>query len=433
MTTADTTNPRFGFETRQVHAGEKFSGDRPRITPIHASAGYLFESFDHSQKRFAGQDPGFGYSRVSNPTNQVAELRLASLDGGVGAVLTGSGQAAAAVALLSIVGAGDHILSSVNIYEGTRNLFRKTFHRLGIETDFVQHPNDPAEWRRLLRPNTKAFYGEPISNPTNELLDITAVAEVAHSHGIPLIIDNTIPTPYLHRPVEHSADIVVYSTSKFLAGHGAAIGGAIIDGGTFPWHDHADRYPYFDEEFRPGKTYRDAFGDKVYWGHTRTRPASDIGPHYPALQAFLLLQGIDTLSLRMERHSQNALAIAQWLDEQPEVNYVNYVGLKSSPHHQLAQRYLPRGAGSVFSFDLKGGEDAARTVIDSVELFSRMTHVGDVRSLILNPATTTHSRLTQAERDDLRVGPGLIRLSVGIESIEDLVADLGSAFRALRK
>ncbi|HEY1700628.1 MAG TPA: PLP-dependent transferase [Trebonia sp.] len=433
MTTADTTDPRFGFETRQVHAGEKFAADRPRITPIHASAGYLFDSFDHAQSRFAGEDPGFVYSRTSNPTNAVAEQRLAALEGGVGAVLTGSGQAAATVAFLSIVGAGDHILSSAHIYEGTRNLFRRTFARLGIETDFVQDAGDPSEWARLIRPNTKALFGEPVSNPTNELLDVTAVAEVAHRHGIPLVIDNTIPTPYLHRPVEHGADIVVHSTSKFLAGHGAAIGGAIVDGGTFPWHDHADRYPYFDEQFRSGKNYWEAFGPKVYWGHTRSRPAADIGPHYPAVQAFQLLQGIDTLSLRMERHASNALAVAQWLEEQPEVSYVNYTGLKSSSQHHLAERYLPRGAGSVFSFDLAGSRDAARTLIDSVELFSRMTHIGDVRSLILNPATTTHSRLTQAERDELRVGPGLVRLSVGIESVEDLIADLDLGFRALRR
>ncbi len=433
MTTANTADARFGFDTRQVHAGETFSGANPRITPIHQTAGYLFDSFDHTADRFSGDDLGFIYSRVSNPTNAVAEARLAALESGVGSLLTGSGQAAITVALLSLAGAGDHILSSVNLYEGTRALFRGAFKRLGIEVEFVTDPNNAEAWASRVRPNTKAFYGEPLSNPTNQVLDLTTVAETAHAHGVPLVVDNTLATPYLLRPIEHGTDVVVHSTSKFLSGHGTTIGGALTDAGTFPWADHSDRFPQFLEPVRPGKaSFLEHFAEKTFWGYSRVRPAADFGPSYSALHTFLLLQGIDTLSLRLARHSENALAIARWLAEQPEVERVHHPLLDQHPHHDLAKRYLPDGSTPVFSFDLRGGKDAARTFIDSVELFSRMTHIGDVRSLILNPATTTHRRLTEQERQEVFVQPGTVRLSVGIETLDDLIADLDAGFQRLR-
>ncbi|WOF23281.1 O-acetylhomoserine aminocarboxypropyltransferase/cysteine synthase [Microbacterium betulae] len=427
----------FGFSTEQVHAGYLGeAGHGARITPIYLSAGFVFDDFEHARARFAGTDPGYVYSRINNPTNAAVEKLLADLEHGAGATLVGSGQAAATVALLSVLKAGDHFLSAPSIYEGTRALFRGNFARFGIEVEFVDDPNDPADWHRRVRDNTRLFFGEAIPNPKNDLIDIEAIATSAHEHGVPFAIDSTVPTPYLLRPIDHGADIVFHSTSKFLAGHGNSIGGVVIDAGRFDWAAHPDSYPHlhqpiFDDGVETA-TWVDKFGLKANFAFARAVVAGRFGTSLSPFNAFLLQQGIETLSLRLDRHARNALAVATWLERQPEVSGVDYPGLPSNPFHALAQRYYPRGAGSVFAFTLAGGQEAAKTLYDAVEVFTRMTHIGDVRSLILHPPTTTHSRLSAAEREQAGIHPGLIRLSVGIEDVEDLLADLDRAFRVLR-
>jgi O-acetylhomoserine (thiol)-lyase len=423
-----------GFGTRQVHAGEVFDPvHQARITPIYLTAGYLFDDLEQGRARFAGEEQAYVYSRLSNPTNAVAEARLASLDSGVAALVVGSGQAAIAMAVLSLVSAGDHVLVAPSIYEGTRTLFRTDLARLGVEFEFVDDHNDPADWAKRVRPNTRFFFAETIPNPKNELLDIRAVADAAHAAGVPLVVDNTIATPYLVRPIEHGADIVVYSTSKFLTGHGASIGGAVIDGGRFDWAAHADRFPQFSAPVRgdEGPSFVDRFGEAAFLAYARKGPSASFGPSLSPLHSFLLLQGVETLSLRMEKHVTNALTLARWLESRPEVESVDYGGLETSPYHDLARRYLPRGAGAVFAFTLRGGREAAEALIDAVQLFSVMTHIGDVRSLILHPPTTTHARLSQEERSAAGIAPGLIRLSVGIEDVDDLLDDLEQGFAAI--
>ena len=346
-----------------------------------------------------------------------------------------SGQAAVTVALLGLLRAGDRILASRSIYEGSRGLFRENFANLGIGVDFVDDPGDLDEWRSRIQPTTRVLFGESIPNPKNDLLDISGVADVAHEAGLPLVIDSTLATPYLVRPIDFGADVVVHSTSKFLAGHGSALGGVVIDGGRFDW---SARPALFPQLTRPsaalgGRSFVQRFGDRAYVEYARTVIAARFGPTLSPLHAFLLQQGIETLSLRIERHSANALEVARWLEEQPEVAGVDYSGLESSPHHGLAKRYLPRGQGSVFGFTLVGGEAAARAVVDAVQLFTRMTHLGDVRSLILHPATTTHSLLSGDELRANGIHPGLLRLSIGIEDVDDLLRDLAQALAASRR
>ncbi|MCU1405545.1 MAG: O-acetylhomoserine aminocarboxypropyltransferase/cysteine synthase [Glaciihabitans sp.] len=431
-----TASPRvLGFSTRQVHAA-----DTPdlthgaRINPVYLSAGFLFEDFDEAEQRFSGEGGGYVYSRINNPTNIAVEKLLADLEGGAGATLVASGQAASTVAVLGIVKAGDHVLSAPSIYEGTRALFRHNFARLGIEVEFVEHPNDPQDWLRRVRPNTRLFFGEVIPNPKNDLIDLAAIADAAHEARVPFVVDSTLATPYLIRPIEHGVDVVIHSTSKFLAGHGNAIGGVVIDAGRFDWAAEAERYPHLAAPAagQEGPSLIEKFGKLAGFAYTRGAIASRFGPSLSPFNAFLLQQGIETLSLRIERHVASALAIARWLELQPEVSSVDYSGLPSHPQHELALRYFPRGQGSVFAFTLRGGREAARTVIDAVEIFSRMTHVGDVRSLILHPPTTTHSKLSAAERERAGIFDGLVRLSVGIEDADDLIADLDRAFRILR-
>ncbi|MFK4761513.1 O-acetylhomoserine aminocarboxypropyltransferase/cysteine synthase family protein [Microbacterium sp. ZW T5_45] len=433
----ETETHTFGFSTEQVHAGYLGeAGYGARITPLYLSAGFIFDDFEHAKARFAGTDLGYVYSRINNPTNAAVEKALADLEHGVGATLVGSGQAAATVALLSILQAGDHFLSAPSIYEGTRALFRGNFARFGIEVEFVEHPNDPEDWHRRVRPNTKLFFGEAIPNPKNDLIDIEAIADAAHSHGVPFVIDSTVPTPYLLRPIDYGADVVFHSTSKFLAGHGNSIGGVVIDAGRFDWAAHPDKFPHLHkpvfEEDAQGTTWIDKFGAKANFAYARAVVAGRFGTSLSPFNAFLVQQGIETLSLRLDRHTRNALAIATWLEQQPEVSSVDYPGLASNPFHALAQKYYPRGAGSVFAFTLAGGEASAKVLYDAVEVFTRMTHIGDVRSLILHPPTTTHSKLSQAARDRAGIHPGLLRLSVGIEDVDDLIADLERAFRVLR-
>lgn len=423
-----------GFSTRQLHAGS-VSGTAPhaRALPIYASAGFTFADFDEAEQRFGPDDGGYSYSRVGNPTVDAVERRLAALEGGTSAILLGSGQAAVSVALLALLETGDHLVTAPSIYEGSRGLFTDNFSRLGITTDEVIDPLDPASWRAAIRPDTRAIFVESIPNPRNDLTDLALVADVAHEHGIPLVVDNTFATPYLLRPIEHGADIVVHSASKFLAGHGTVLGGVIVDGGSFDWQARGDRYQHLTgpNAGLRGLSYVEHDGRAAYAAYARQVVALRFGPTPSPFNAFLINQGIETLSLRVQRQSENALALATWLRRRPEVESVDYSGLPDSPYRTLADRYLPRGQGAVFSFTLRGGRRSARTVIDAVELFTRMTNLGDVRSLILHPASTTHATRSPAQLAASGIGEGLLRVSVGIEDIDDLTRDLEQAFAAL--
>ncbi|QEO13869.1 O-acetylhomoserine aminocarboxypropyltransferase/cysteine synthase [Agromyces intestinalis] len=423
------------FATRQVHAGE--SDDAAfgaRITPIYLSAGFRFDDFAEARDRFAGEAEGYVYTRSGNPTNAALERRIAGLEGGRDAVVVASGQAALTVSVLSVVGAGDHVLSAQSIYSGTRSLFSQAFGRLGIEVEFIDDPRDLGEWRRRLRPTTRALYTESIANPTNEVADLAGIAAVAHQAGVPLIVDNTLATPYLVRPIEHGADLVVHSASKFLSGHGAALGGVIIDAGTFDWAARPGAYPHLTrpDDALHGRSYVEAHGDHALTAYVREVTGALFGPVLSPVNAFLIQQGIETLSLRVQRQSSTALEIAAWLERQPEVRRVDYAGLASHPSHDLTARYLPRGAGAVLAFEIEGGEASASVFYDAVDLFSRMSHIGDARSLILHPATTTHAHLDRATRERGRITGGLLRLSIGLEEPDDLIRDLERGFAAVR-
>lgn len=423
----------FGFQTRQVHAGEvEDLTHGSRITPVHLSAAYRFASFQEATDRFAGADLGHLYSRNLNPTNQVAERRLASLEGGSGAIVVGSGQAAITTALLALAGSGEHIVSTASIYSGTRVLFDRTFARMGVTVEYVWNPDDEAEWDALIRPETKAIFTETLPNPKNDVVDIAAVARIAKRHGIPLIVDNTIATPFLIRPIEHGADIVVHSATKFLSGHGANLAGAVVDGGTFDWVASDRSYPAITATpIAEHASYVDAFGPRAFEFSLRFGIANDTGPALSPLNGFLLQQGMETLSVRMRQHLASARTIAEWLEHQPVVESVDYAGLPSHPQHALAVRDYGGLSGSVFSFTVRGGRPAAERFFDALRLFSRMTNIGDTRSMALHPATTTHLGFTQETRDRLGIGDGLIRLSIGLEDAEDLIADLDQALRAV--
>lgn len=401
MTLTPTDRARAGFATRQLHGAAPSAGVTPRTQPIYLTAGFVLDDVDAAGELFRTGD-GYSYTRVANPTNRAVEQQLAALEGGADALLVGSGQAALTIALLELLRAGDHIVSASSIYEGTRGLLLENLPRLGITADFVADANDPASWDALIRPTTRALFAETIPNPKNDILDIAVVADVARRHGIPLVIDNTLATPYLVRPIEHGASIVVHSASKFLAGHGSVLGGVIVD---------------IDPE-RIART-RDV--------------AMRFGPTASPLNAFLIGQGIETLSLRVERQSRNALAVAHWLAAQPEVHSVDYAGLEGNPYHALAQRYLPDGQGSVFSFTLHGGLDAVRRFVGALEVVTHMTHLGDVRSLILHPASTSHHLRTDEERSQAGIWPGTLRVSIGIEDEADLIADLERGLAAIRE
>lgn len=395
-----TPTARRGFATRQLHGvAAPTAAVTPRAQPIYLTAGFVLDDFDQAEQLFADGD-GFSYTRVANPTNAAVEQRVAALERGAGALLVGSGQAATLVALLGLVQAGEHIVSASSIYEGTRNLLTENLSRLGIASDFVADANDPAAWEALITPQTRALFAESIPNPKNDVLDIAAVAGVARAHGIPLVIDSTLATPFLVRPIEHGADIVVHSASKFFAGHGSVLGGVLVD-------TDAERLVRLREL------------------------AMRFGPTASPLNAFLIGQGLETLSLRVERQSQNALEVASWLEQQPQVHSVDYSGLASSPYHGLAQRYLPDGQGSVFSFTLRGGRDAARRFVNALEVFTHMTHLGDVRSLVLHLASTSHNLRTDEQLSQAGIWPGTLRVSIGIEDAGDLIADLEQALRAV--
>ncbi|WP_199571786.1 bifunctional o-acetylhomoserine/o-acetylserine sulfhydrylase [Streptomyces murinus] len=425
----------WSFETKQIHAGaapDPATG--ARATPVYQTTSFVFRDTRHAADLFSLAEPGNIYTRIHNPTTDVFEQRIAALEGGVGAVALASGQAAETLAILTLAGAGDHIVSSTALYGGTYNLLRHTLARLGIEVSFVDDPDDPEAWRAAIRPTTKALFAESLGNPRGNVLDVRAVADVAHAAGVPLIVDNTVPTPYLLRPIEHGADIVVHSATKFLGGHGTAIAGVVVDGGTFDFGAHADRFPDFSEPDPSyhGLRYWPALGPGAFAVKLRVQLLRDLGPALAPHSAFLLLQGVETLSLRLERHTANAQALAEWLEQRDEVATVHYAGLESSPWYETGQKYLPRGAGAIVSFELRGGIEAGKRFVDAVELFSHLANIGDVRSLIIHPASTTHSQLTEEEAAATGTAPGLVRLSVGIENLADLKADLEAGFRAAK-
>ena len=424
------------FETKQVHTGaQPDPTTKARAVPIYQTTSYVFDNAQHAQNLFALQEFGNIYTRIQNPTQDVVEQRVAALEGGTAALLLASGQAAETFAVLNIAEAGDHIVSSSSIYGGTYNLFKYTLAKLGIETTFVENQDDADEWRRAVRPNTKLFFAETIGNPKINVLDISLVADVAHENGVPLIVDNTIATPYLIRPFEHGADIVVHSATKFLGGHGTTIGGIIVDGGKFAWSKNVEKFPGLTEPDPSyhGVSYTGVLGDAIaYIIKARVQLLRDLGAAISPQSAWNLIQGIETLSLRIERHVQNAVDIATWLEAQPEVASVNYSALPSSPWYNRANTYAPKGVGAVLSFELKGGVEAGRAFVDSLDLFSHLANIGDVRSLVIHPASTTHSQLTPEQQLTTGVTPGLVRLSVGIENVEDLKADLTVGLAAAR-
>jgi O-acetylhomoserine (thiol)-lyase len=419
----------YSFDTRQVHAGEYADlASGARIPPIAMTAGFRFDSFDDARGRFSGENDGLIYSRQRNPSGMVAERRIASLEGGTEAIVVASGQAALASALLSIAQSGDRIVSTASIYSGTRILFGRSFARFGVGVDYVWDEFDDDEWDRVITPDTKAIFSETIPNPRNDIVDIGRVAQVAKRHGIPFVVDNTIATPFLIRPFEHGADIVVHSSTKFLSGHGAAISGTIVDGGSFDWAASGRSYPLITQAPGPGlPSIAERFGPTAYARATREAVVNDLGPALSPFNSFLLHQGIETLSLRMERHLSNSLTIARWLSEHPQVESVDYAGLAGHPAHELAKRLYGGRSGSVFSVTVRGGETGARRFLDGLRVISRMTNIGDTRSMALHPATTTHASFSQDLRDRLGIAPGLIRLSIGIEDVNDLVADLDLA------
>ena len=430
------------FETRQVHAGQVPDPTTgARALPLYQTTAYQFRDTKHAADLFGLAELGNIYTRLMNPTQDAVEQRIASLEGGVAALLLASGSAATTYAIQNVAEAGDHIVSSPSLYGGTYNLFHYTLKKFGIDVTFVEDPSDPASWQAAVRPNTKAFFGETIANPKNELLDIAAVAKVAHDNNVPLIVDNTVATPYLIRPIEFGADVVVHSATKFLSGHGNAVVGAIVDAGTFDFAKHPAKFPGFNEPDPSyhGLVYAQALGvgspfgaNLSYIFKIRLTLLRDTGAAVSPFNAWLLAQGLETLSLRIERHVANAKAVADFLAAHPQVEKVNYAGLASSPWHALAKKYAPKGSGSVLSFEIKGGIEAGKKFVEALKLHSHVANIGDVRSLVIHPASTTHSQLSPEEQATAGVTPGLIRLSVGIENIDDIKADIADGFAAAK-
>ena len=425
----------WSFETRQIHAGQSpDSQTNARALPIYQTTAYTFRDTKHAADLFALAEPGNIYTRIMNPTQGAVEERVASLEGGVAALLLASGQAAETYAILNLAEAGDHIVSSPNLYGGTYNLFHYTLPRYGIEVTFVDDPDDLDSWKKAIRPNTKAFFGESIANPSNAILDIENIAKIAHENGIPLIVDNTVATPFLLRPIEFGADIVVHSATKYMGGHGTTVAGVIVDSGKFDWKKNAAKFPQYNtpDPSYGGLVYADALGELAYILRARIVLLRDFGAAVSPFNAFLIAQGLETLSLRMERHIQNAKAVATWLEKRSEVEKVNYASLDSHPHNKWAKKYTPAGSGAVLSFEIKGGIEAGKKFVEALELHSHVANIGDVRSLVIHPASTTHSQLTPQEQLAAGVTPGLIRLAVGIENINDILADIEIGFNAAK-
>ncbi len=418
---------QLGFNTRSLHAG--YSPDPTtgaRAVPLYQTTSFVFKDSDHAARLFGLQEFGNIYTRIMNPTTDVLEQRVASLEGGVAALAVASGQAAQFLALTSLMEAGDHLVSSSTFYGGTYTQFSVTFRRMGISVTFVD-PDNPENFRNAITPKTKAIYGETISNPRGNILDIAAVAEIAHAAGLPLVIDNTFATPYLCRPIEHGADIVLHSLTKFIGGHGTSIGGIIVDAGKFDWKSSKHSLLNTPSPAYHGLNFAEALGPIAFIIKARVEGLRDIGPALSPFNSFQFLQGLETLGPRMDRHVANAMAVATFLEGDSRVDWVKYPGLASSPYHALATKYLPKGAGAVFSFALKGGAEAGKKFVDSLQVFSHLANVGDARSLVIQPAVTTHQQLTAEQQKAAGVEPGMVRLSVGIEDIDDLLWDIEQA------
>jgi O-acetylhomoserine (thiol)-lyase len=424
-----------GLGTLALHAGqEPDPTTTARAVPIYATSSFVFHDADHAANLFGLREFGNVYSRIMNPTNDVLEKRLAALDGGVGALAFSSGQAAVNAAILSVTHTGQNFISATSLYGGTWTLFTQTFKKLGIEVRFFD-PNHPEQIHKLVDVNTRLVYMESIGNPKNDVPDFRQIADIAHGHGLPVVIDNTVTTPALFRPFEHGIDIAVYSTTKFLGGHGLHIGGAIVDSGKFFWEQNSKKWPEFTEpsDSYHGIVFTEALkplGNIAYITHVRTHWLRDTGGCMSPFAAFLFLIGIETLHLRLERHVQNAQAVAEWLQHHPAVTWVNYPGLPNHPHYANAKKYLPQGAGAILGFGVKGGKPAGVKFINSVKLASHLANVGDAKTLVIHPASTTHSQLTEKEQAETGVTPEYVRISVGIENIEDIKADLDQALRA---
>ncbi len=425
-------NRSYGFETLSLHAGQETadSATNARAVPIYQTSSYVFDSPEHAADLFGLKQFGNIYTRIMNPTQDAFERRIAALEGGVGALAVASGQAAETLAILNIAEAGDEIVSSASLYGGTYNLFHYTLPKMGITVRFVDGRN-PENFRAAINEHTKAIYAETVGNPRLDTLDIAAVASVAHENGLPLIIDNTLPTPYLVQPLKYGADIVVHSATKFIGGHGTSIGGVIVDSGKFDWAA-SGRFASFTEPDPSyhGLRYVEALGPLAYIIKARVQLLRDLGPAIAPLNSWLFLQGLETLSLRMERHSQNAQRIAEFLEGHDAVNWVLYPGLKSHPQHDLAAKYFSHGFGAILGFGIKGGLEAGKQLIRHIDLFSHLANVGDAKSLIIHPASTTHSQLTPDEQAETGVTPDFVRLSIGLETVDDLISDLDQALKA---
>lgn len=425
---------KFKFETLQVHAGQEKPDPATdaRAVPIYATTSYVFKDSDQAAGRFGLTEGGNIYTRLMNPTSDVFEQRIAALEGGIGALATASGSAAISYAVQNITRAGDHIVSSENVYGGTYNLFANTLSEQGLETTFVD-PSDPANFEKAIKPNTKLLYAETLGNPNSDILDIEAVAEIAHRHGIPLIVDSTFATPYLLRPIEHGADIVVHSATKFIGGHGTVMGGIVVDSGKFDWAQN-DKFPGLSKPNPSyhGVVFTQACGNAAYILKMRTTLMRDQGATISPFNSFLLLQGLETLSLRVERHVENALKVVEFLKNHPQVSKVNHPSIQTGRQKELYDRYFPNGAGSIFTFEIKGSALTAKKFTESLELFSLLANVADVKSLVIHPASTTHSQLSEEALLESGITPTTVRLSIGTEHIDDIIADLEHGFEAVK-
>ena len=434
-------NQDWSFDTQQIHAGQTPDPTTgSRSLPIYQTTAYQFRDTAHAANLFGVAESGNVYTRINNPTQDAVEKRLATLEKGIASLLVSSGMAATALAIMNVAEAGDHVVASPYVYGGTYNLFKYTLPKFGIQFTFVEDASDMDSWKQAVRPNTKAFFGEGISNPLGVALDIERIAKVAHEVGVPWIVDNTIATPYVTRPFDYGADIAVHSATKFLSGHGSAMVGAIVDSGNFDFAKNPEKFPGFNQ---PDGSYNNmvyakdlgmgsSFGNVAYIFKCRLQLLRDLGPSVSPFNAWLLAQGLETLSMRMDRHLQNALAVAQWLAKHNQVESVSYSGLPSSTWHSNALKYASKGAGAVMAFDIKGGLEAGKKFVEGLSLFSHVANIGDVRSLVIHPASTTHSQLGEDGLRSARITPGMVRLSIGIEDISDIITDLEKGFAAAK-
>lgn len=434
-------NQDWSFDTQQIHSGQTPDPTTgSRSLPIYQTTAYQFRDTAHAANLFGAAEAGNVYTRINNPTQDAVEKRLATLEKGIASLLVSSGMAATALAIMNVAEAGDHVVASPYVYGGTYNLFKYTLPKFGIQFTFVEDASDMDSWKRAVKPNTKAFFGEGISNPLGVALDIERIAKVAHEVGVPWIVDNTIATPYVTRPFDYGADIAVHSATKFLSGHGSAMVGAIVDSGNFDFSKNPEKFPGFNQ---PDGSYNNmvyakdlgmgsSFGNVAYIFKCRLQLLRDLGPSVSPFNAWLLAQGLETLSMRMDRHLQNALAVAQWLAKHNQVESVSYSGLPSSSWHSNALKYAAKGAGAVMAFDIKGGLEAGKKFVEGLSLFSHVANIGDVRSLVIHPASTTHSQLGEDGLRSARITPAMVRLSIGIEGISDIIADLEKGFAAAK-